>query len=310
MTEQVTIIANTMYPLEGILTLPDSQTEKVPAVVFVHGSGPLDKDESIGATKLFRDLADGLSEKGIASIRYNKRSLTYGKQIVEELNGSFSVEDEVIEDAISAANFLKENLRIDSSRIFIIGHSLGGMLAPRIDEEGGNFAGLIILAGTLRTIDEVIIDQNYDAIKYLDESQRDIYLPQIKKLKDTFDSVDNMSDEVAKETMLIPTSHIYAYYLKEMHDHPVKEYLRRTEKPILVMQGDKDVQVSVEKDFNQYKEILKDHGNAAFKLYPGLNHLFMKAIYGTIKEVLEEYKVPQTVDNTVLEDIAQWILSI
>ncbi|NRF92030.1 hypothetical protein HQN89_13555 [Paenibacillus frigoriresistens] len=66
MIEQVTIVANAAYPLEGILTLPDSHTEKVPAVVFVHGSGPLDKDETIGVNKLFRDLADGLAKRGIA----------------------------------------------------------------------------------------------------------------------------------------------------------------------------------------------------------------------------------------------------
>ncbi|MCL2323220.1 MAG: prolyl oligopeptidase family serine peptidase [Oscillospiraceae bacterium] len=309
MTEQVIIAANAKYHLEGILTLPDSKA-KAPAVVFVHGSGPLDKDESIGGTKLFRDLADGLSEKGIASLRYNKRSLTYGKEMVEELGGNLSVEEEVIEDAIFAANLLKEDIRLDANRIFIIGHSLGGMLAPRIDLEGGDFAGLVILAGTLRTLDEVIMDQNYDAIKYLDESQKELYLPQIKALKDTFDKVDKMSDEVAKETLILPSNHVYAFYLKDMHDHPVKEYLKKTKKPVFAIQGDKDVQVSVEKDFNQYKDILKDHSNATCKLYSGLNHLFMKAIYGTMKDLMEEYKVPQTVDITVLEDIAQWILSI
>jgi hypothetical protein len=102
MIEQVTVLANATYPLEGILTLPDFNTEKASAVVFVHGSGPLDKDETIGANKLFRDLADGLAKKGIASLRFDKRTYTYGKQIIKELGGRLSVEEEIIQDAIMA----------------------------------------------------------------------------------------------------------------------------------------------------------------------------------------------------------------
>lgn len=308
MLEQVKIISNEAYPLEGILTLPDSGNGKIPAVVLVHGSGPQDKDESVGATKTFRDLADGLAEKGIASLRYDKRTLTYGKQMVEELAGNLSVEEETIQDALFAANLLKKDYRIDKNRIFIIGHSLGGMLAPRIDAEGGNFAGLVILGGTLRNLDEVIMDQNADALKLMDESQKAIAIPQINDLKAKFDAIADMSEDTAKQTVILGS--IYAWYLKEMHQHPIKDYLRQRKKPFLVMQGDKDVHVSIEKDFCQYKEILKDNAKATFKLYKGLNHLFMKAIYGNIKQVMEEYSVPQTFDIVVLEDIAQWILSI
>lgn len=309
MIEQVTVVANASYPLKGILTLPDTHTEKVPAVVvFVHGSGALDKDETISVNKPFRDLADGLAKKGIASLRYDKRTYTYGKQIIQELGGSLTVEEEIIHDAIFASRMLKTDPRVDANRVFMIGHSQGGMLAPRIDAEGGDFAGLVILAGTLRTLEEVIIDQNEDSLKQLDESQREMASQQIQALKDKFDSIACMSEEIAKQTLLVGS--VYAWYLKEMQQHPIKEYLIKTDKPLFVLQGDKDVQVSVEKDFNQYQQILKDHPNASCKLYPGLNHMFMKAIYGTIKDILEEYNVPQTVDGTVLEDIAKWILSV
>ncbi|MCS7459201.1 alpha/beta fold hydrolase [Paenibacillus doosanensis] len=308
MIEQVTVIANASYPLEGILTLPDSQAIKVPAVVFVHGSGPLDKDETIGANKPFRDLAEGLAKKGIASLRYDKRTYTYGKQMIQELGGSLTVEEETIQDAIFASRMLKTDPRVDANRVFMIGHSLGGMLAPRIDAEGGDFAGLVILAGTLRTLEEVIIEQNEVSLKQLDESQREMASQQIQALKDKFDSITGMSEETAQQSLLFGA--VYAWYLKEMHQHPVKEYLSNINKPVFVLQGDKDVQVSVERDFNQYQAILKDHPNASCKLYPGLNHLFMKAIYGTLKDIWEEYNVPQTVDETIIEDIAKWIQSV
>ncbi|WP_242841834.1 hypothetical protein [Clostridium beijerinckii] len=182
------------------------------------------------------------------------------------------------------------------------------MLAPRIDAEGGDFAGRVILAGTFRTLEEVIIDQNEDVLKQLDESQYEMASQQIQELKDKLNSIANMSEETAKQTPLVGS--LYAWYLKEMKQHPIKEFLIKTDKPLLVLHGDKDVQVSIEKDFNQYQQILKDHNNATCKLYPGLNHMFMKAIYGTIVRILEEYNIPKTLDNSVLEYVAKWILSI
>lgn len=307
MIEQIKVVANANYPLEGILTLPDSHTEKVPAVVFVHGSGALDKDETIGANKLFRDLADGLANQGIASLRYDKRTFAHGKQMVQELGGKLSVKEEVIEDAIVAVEMLKKDPRVDANRIFIIGHSLGGTLAPRIDSEGGDVAGLIILAGTPRKLEEVILNQNEDSIKQLDASQQEIALKQVKELQDKFDAISEMTLEMAQQTILFGS--VYAWYFKEMNQHSTKDYLSQSKKAIFVVQGDKDVQVSVEKDFDRYREMLKDHPDVTFKLYPGLNHMFMKAVFGTLKDIWDEYNIPQSVDKNVLEDMAKWILS-
>jgi len=307
MIKQITVVANAAYPLEGILTLPDSHTDIFPAVVFVHGSGALDKDETVGANKLFRDLADGLANQGIASLRYDKRTFAYGKQMVQELGGKLSVKEEVIEDAIAAVEILKKDPRVDANRIFIIGHSLGGTLAPRIDAEGGDVVGLIILAGTSRTLEEVILNQNEDSIKHLEASQQEIALIHVKELKDKFDCISDMKVEMAQQTILFGS--VYAWYFKEMNQHPIKDYVSRSKKPIFVVQGDKDVQVSIEKDFNRYREILKDHPDVSFKLYPGLNHMFMKAVFGTLKDIWDEYNIPQSVDRNVLEDIVKWILS-
>lgn len=127
----------------------------------------------------------------------------------------------------------------------MIGHSQGGTLAPRIDAEGGDLAGLFILAGTSRTLEEVIINQNEDSIKQLEKSQQEIALKQVKELQDKFDAISDMTDEMAQQTILFGS--VYAWYLKEMKQHPIKDYLLQSKKPIFVIQGDKDVQVSVEK---------------------------------------------------------------
>jgi hypothetical protein len=76
------------------------------------------------------------------------------------------------------------------------------------------------------------------------------------------------------------------------------------------MHGDGDFQVSTEKDFNEYKRILQNHPNAAFKLYPGLNHVFMPVVCKGLKSAKEEYSKPQHVESYVISDMAQWINNI
>lgn len=119
----------------------------------------------------------------------------------------------------------------------------------------------------------------------------------------------NLSDEESKSTLVLG-KHTRAYYFKEMGEHPSINYLKVLNKPALILQGDKDSHVSVEKDFNGYKNLLGDKPNVTFKLYPNLNHMFMRSVYGKILKMKKEYKVAQHVDGQVINDISNWILSI
>ena len=141
--EKIIIGENTKYPLNGLLTLPVDTTKPVPAVVFVHGSGSSNMDEKVGKLTPFKDLAEGLAKHGIASIRYDKRSFAHGFKMLKDKSRPITVKEETIEDAILATELLRKDSRIDPQKIFIIGHSMGGMLAPRIDAEGGNFENQI-----------------------------------------------------------------------------------------------------------------------------------------------------------------------
>lgn len=122
--EKIVLGAETKYPLNGILTFPNETNGLFPTVVLVHGSGPSNMDEKIGNNYPFKDLAEGLSEKGIAVLRYDKRTLVYGKEMKNDTG--LSVKEETIDDAILASDFLQKDSRIDSNKIFIVGHSLGG----------------------------------------------------------------------------------------------------------------------------------------------------------------------------------------
>ncbi|OZB92370.1 S9 family peptidase [Paenibacillus sp. XY044] len=304
--EKIVLGAATKYPLNGILTIPDKTKGLFPGVVLVQGSGPSNMDEKIGNIYPFKDLADGLSGLGIAVLRYDKRTFVYGKEMRNDT--AISVKEETIEDAVHAANFLRRDSRIDPNKIFMIGHSLGGMLAPRIDAEGGHFAGIIMMGGSPRKFEDIIMDQNNEVLNSLNKFLKGIARKQIAALASKFDNIYNLSDEEAKSTPVLG-KHVRAYYLKEMGEHPAENYLKVLNKPVFILQGEKDFHVSVEKDFNGYKKILGDRPNVTYKLYPNLNHAFMPFVYGEIRKAKKEYKVAQHVDRQVINDISDWIHS-
>lgn len=302
--EKIIIGAKTEHQLNGILSIPQT-VGSVPAVVLVHGSGPSDMDEKIGSNVPFKDLADGLFEKGIAVLRYDKRTFVYGKEMKNDLE--LSVKEESIEDTILAADFLRDDSRIDSDKIFILGHSLGGMLAPRIDAEGGNFAGMVIMGGSPRKFEDILMDQNNEVLNSLNPFLKWIAKKQIAAISSKLKNIYELNDEEAKSTRVLG-KHVRAYYLKEMGEHSSVNYLRESNKPIFILQGEKDFHVTVEKDFEGYKKLLGERSNVKFKLYPNLNHLFMPSVYGEIRKAKKEYKVAQHVDRQVICDIAEWVL--
>ncbi|MDU9693727.1 alpha/beta fold hydrolase [Priestia aryabhattai] len=303
--EKIVIGAETNHPLNGILSVPDTSNGLFPAVVLVHGSGPSNMNEEIGMNTPFQDIAEELSNKGIAVLRYDKRTYVYGQEMQNII--SLSVKEETIEDAVLASNLLKKDSRIDSSKIFILGHSLGGMLAPRIDAEGGEFAGIIIIGGSPRKLEEIMIDQNNAVLDSLDQSSKVVAEKQISELVSKFDNIYNLSDKEAQSTLIIGEQ-IRAYYFKEMGENNCEQYLSVLEKPILIIQGSEDYQVSIEKDFNGYKKMLNNKLNATFKLYSNLNHLLMPSVHKGILQVQKDYGVKQHVDKEVIKDITEWIL--
>ncbi|MDR1530729.1 MAG: alpha/beta fold hydrolase [Clostridiales bacterium] len=278
---ETTVTIGAEYPLYGVLALPGG-TNKVPAVVLVHGSGPNDKDQSVYGIKVFKDISDYLAANGVAVLRYDKRTYTHAAK----LSSDITVEGETIEDAILAGKLLTQNGRIDSTKIYVIGHSLGGMLAPRIvDESSGVFAGAVIMAGSPRSLLDIIYDQNMYFISLADESERDALTKQV---------------EDAKPYYGLPQG-----YIDEMDAHPASDYLTATDKPYMILQGGRDFQVSPEKDFEAYKQFAGGKSNFEFRLYDNLNHLFTVSTMGS--PTTDDYIAGTHVDNAPLEDIAEWI---
>ena len=303
--EKTVIGQGTEYPLNGLLTIPDGAAGPVPAVVMVHGSGASNMDEKVLKLTPFMDLADGLAARGIASLRYDKRTFVHGRKMMKANASGMSVKEETIEDALLALAMLRSDRRIDSSNIFILGHSMGAMLAPRVDAEGGNVKGLIMMAGTPHRLEEIVLRQLEQSRKGNNPVLGLVTGLEGKYFAKKFKGLYDLSDEEAKKKKF--AGNISLYYFKEMGQKTAADYLLESSKPVLIMQGGRDFQVLADDDFKAFREILAGRDNITYKLYPDLNHCFVTAIYDDILKASKEYGVERHIGEEVISDIAEFI---
>ncbi|MGI8743772.1 MAG: alpha/beta fold hydrolase [Bryobacteraceae bacterium] len=266
--------------LPGTLTIPQG-TGPFPGLVLVHGSGPNDRDETIGPNKPFRDLAWGLAARGIAVYRYDKRT-----RVHPQLIAGFTVKEEVTDDALAAVNLLRKTAQIDPKRIFVLGHSLGGMLLPRIGKADPGIAGLISMAGETQPLEDVIVRQ----IELLAPAK-------VEQMKEQAEAVKNMKPGGA------PAFGVPASYWLDLRGYNPAELAKTLKQPMLILQGERDYQVTM-KDFEAWKKALTGRPNVTFKTYPSLNHLFLA---GEGESRPAEYQTPGRVPDAVLDDVAKWI---
>jgi len=287
------------WPLPATLSTP-ATGGPFPAVVLVHGSGPQDQDETIFANKPFRDLAYGLASRGVAVLRYVKRTKEYPNR--STAGGSITLKEETVDDAVAAVALLKKTQGIDAKRIFVLGHSLGGMAIPRIGAADPAIRGFIMLAGSTRPIEDAIIQQ----MTYILSNEPS--MPQAKKdetlnaMKAKVAAVKDPKLSASTSARDLPLA-IPAEYWLDLRAYKPAEMAKQLKQPMLILQGERDYQVTME-DFNGWKTALGDRKNVLFKTYPKLNHLF---IAGEGKSLPAEYMRPGRMDTEVIDDIATWV---
>lgn len=290
------------WALPGTLTIPDG-SGPFPGVVLVHGSGPNDRDETIGPNKTFRDIAWGLASQGVAVLRYDKRTFKHAKQFTPDLVEKMTVKEEVIDDALLAIQLMRQSEGIDPKRVFLLGHSLGATVAPRIAQQEQGPAGLIIMAGITRTLEDTILDQ-FTYLYGLKGTMTDGQKAEIEALKA---KVARLKDPEISENISpqdLPLGIPVAYWM-DLRDHNALDAVKTLNMPILILQGERDYQVLKTKDFEGWKTALNHKKNATFKIFPKLNHLF---IAGESKSNLQEYLIEGHVDEDVINFIVQWIM--
>jgi hypothetical protein len=291
--EKVTVSAGE-FPLEGTLTIPKNRGRR-PAVVLVHGSGPHDQDETVGAHKPFRDLSWGLASRGVAVLRYVKRTKAYP---AARPRGEWTLDAETIDDALAAARLAREHPRIDAERVFVAGHSLGAFAAPFIAERDERLAGIIMLAGNARSILD-LVEEQVEYIARLDGDYSGKEREKIAALEKALTAIRSGDAESVTEPILgVP-----AKYWAHLHGLENVDAAKKLKLPILIVQGARDYQVTTE-DFRIWKNALAGRKNVTFKLFDDLNHLF---VAGSDPSGPEEYRQPGHVDAKVIRIIAEWI---
>ncbi len=298
----VKVGADENYLLDGILTLPNN-AEKPPVVLLVQGSGPTDKDESVGALTPFADIAHDLAEQGIATLRYDKRFYTYPEQ-AEELGGDLTLREEVLDDVAAAIDFLAQNENVDTNNIFVLGHSLGGMLSPAIATENEEVKGIISMAGSLRPLYEI----SYSQVKEVLETQSGVDEQTLELINSQSEQIENEIEILRGDISDIPNDMVlmglYAGYQKSVKEYAGMNFIENVNLPILVLQGSEDFQVSPEEDYKSWEEAVGDRENAELKLYEGLNHMMVES---NGKRDVSEYDVFSKVEEDVITDIAEFV---
>jgi dienelactone hydrolase len=289
------------WALPGTLSLPD-EAGPFPAVVLVHGSGPQDRDETIGSNKPFRDLAWGLASQGIAALRYEKRTKAHAAQITPQMISGITVQEEVIDDALSAVQLLRRTQEVDRDSIYVLGHSLGATLAPRIGQQDPSVAGLIIMAGLTRSLEDTILDQ-YTYLYSLAGAMNDGQKAELENLRAKVARVKdpNLSTQVPAKDLPLD---IYPAYWLALRGYQPAEVAKSLAMRIFVLQGGRDYQVTSDGDFPGWQNALGEKSNATLKLYPRLFHLFFE---GEGPSTPQEYLVEGHVSAEVIQDIAGWI---
>ena len=286
--ERDVTVGEGQWKLPATLTVPAGQGP-FPAIVLVHGSGPNDRDETVGGTKVFKDLAEGLASRGVVVLRYEKRTRQYSAAMAGL--ASFTVEDEAVEDAVKGAALLRAQPEVNPKRVFVLGHSLGGYLAPRIAEEDGKLAGLVILAGAARPMEDAVVDQ----AEYLGVSADNL-----KTVKAVAAKIKTLEpgDEDSPPIMGAPV----AYWL-DLKGYDPAALAKKLALPMLILQGDRDFQVTM-KDFALWKAAVGANKAVTMRAYPALNHLF---VAGEGKSTEAEYRKPGHVAPEIIDDIAKFV---
>jgi dienelactone hydrolase len=285
-------------PLKGTLTLPASNG-RFAAVVLVSGSGQNDQDETVGPNKPFRDIARRLAARGIASVRYDKRTRDYPRSS----NPITTATKEYVPDALAAIHLLQHLPAVDTRRIFVLGHSQGGTYAPLIAKHLPSVAGVILLAAGAEPMGATLLRQlRYEAtLPGTIGAKAKAALPYLRR---QIAEIDNPA-KLARErpgTVLFNGIHP-AYYLSMLRYDEIAT-ARSIPQPLLLLQGDRDYHVTVKDDLDAWLKGLHGRRGVTVVRFPKANHLFLD---GTGRPNPLEYNRPAHVDPKLIGTITAWI---
>ncbi len=295
-TEEEVVIEAGSMAVKGTLGLPSGKGPHA-AVVLLSGGGPFDRDETYGPNKPLKDIAWGLAGRDVVTLRFDKVTYTHGD--VANSNG-FTMGEEYIPHTIAAIHMLQKHSSVDPVRIFVLGHSMGGKVAPRIAAAEPSIAGLIILAGDTQPMQQaaVRVARYLASVNPSDANERAVGI-----ISGQAQMVDSPNLSLSTKAALLPFGFSASYWL-DMRSYDPVVAAAAINKPMFIVQGGRDYQVTVKDDFSRWKAGLGQRDNVTFRIYAADNHLFFP---GKGQSTPAEYEAPQHVDAALVRDVALWI---
>jgi len=298
-TETAVTVGSAPWTLPGTLSIPVGPGP-FPTVVLVAGSGPEDRDETFGPNKPFEDLAWGLASAGIAVLRYDKRTLVYAKGMAAD-ESSLTVRQETTDDAVAAIALLRGTPKVDPGGVFLVGHSLGAYLAPRIAAQvSGQLRGLALLEAPSTPMPELILAQE----RYL----ATLHSPgpgasdQLATLAAQVALAESASLGPSTPASQLPLG-IPASYWLDLRSYDPLAAAASLHVPLFFSQGGRDYQVPPS-ELQGWQRALVGQPNVTIKTYSSMDHLLLD---GSGPATPAEYSVPGHVDPQLVADIAAWI---
>ena len=281
--------------LPGTLLIAKDNTQKK-LVILVHGSGANDRDETLGQLKPFKDLSKGLLNEGISSYRYDKRSYVSPESLPKNL----TIDDVVTNDVINIIHYFNNNDSFRNYKLYVIGHSLGAFMAPRIAKRAkGALSGVVMMAAPARPIQDLVLEQ----LTYLDSLNPNKELTEkLKAVKQQLHYMHSNSFNENSPSDSLLSKQPASFWLSFKAYKPL-EVIKSIQTPFLILQGEKDYQVQMT-DFNLWKKATRGMSNITFKSYPALSHLFMQS--NGIPSP-KDYEGEKHISSQVIKDIASWI---
>lgn len=280
----------------GSLALPHAPRA---AAVMLQGSGPSDRNSSIGQLKPFKDLSWGLATRGIASVRFDKSTFAHPGKPMENP----TLDDEYVHHACAAIALLRSRPELAGLPIVVLGHSLGGTVAPRVAKQDPSIAGLVILAGSTTPLHWAAIRQ-LQYLGTLEDKTHHVSKAVLDAATKQARFVDSPGLSLSTPSSRLPFDVPASYWL-DLRDYDPVSTAAGLGKPMLLLQGGRDYQVTLKEDFVGWKVGLEGRGDVEFRVYADKNHLFRT---GKGMSSPEEYNiVGGHVDGDVVEDVAGWI---
>ncbi|HEU5208876.1 MAG TPA: alpha/beta fold hydrolase, partial [Longimicrobiales bacterium] len=289
-------VGSAPFELPATLTMPRAAGEgPVPVVVLVHGSGPNDRDGTVGVKKPLRDLAWGLASRGVAVLRYEKRTRVHAARM--DLANP-TIEEETIADALAALQLVRTQPELDAERVFVLGHSLGAMVAPEIAVRDGQLAGVIMMAAGARPLAESMVHQ-LDHVAKQPENQVPQAAAQIAQLRAAAERIASKQAPPDDRSMGVPASYFYDLNVRAAPTRALE-----VDAPMLILQGERDYQVTMD-DFAIWKRTLEGRNDVVLRSYPGLDHLFVSGDAPSTPR--ETMLAPGHVAQEVIEDVVELV---